>query len=74
MISFVFLKAVEEHQSVCRAELDLEKLKVWLVQQNVKKRQKEMLLLGIRPFHAHLFMVVKTASCSDKNCSRTTRG
>lgn len=33
-----------------------------------------MLLLEIRSFHAHLFMVVKTVSCSDKNCSRTTRG
>lgn len=35
MIYFAFWKAVEEHQSVCRAELDLEKLKVWLVKQNV---------------------------------------
>lgn len=33
------MKAVEEHQSVCRAELDLEKLKVQLDQQNAKKRQ-----------------------------------
>lgn len=29
---------------MCRAELDLEKLKVWLVQQNVKKRQNNVMI------------------------------